>query len=35
MTDFLPTKSDSFNYEFGSYPKCDIKEYEDSFQIEM
>lgn len=32
---FIPAKTDSFTHQFGTYPKCDIKDFEEKFQIEM
>lgn len=32
---FIPMKTDSFTHQFGTYPKCDIKNFEEKFQIEM
>lgn len=32
---FVPAKTDSFTQQFGAYPKCDIKNFEEKFQIEM
>ena len=32
---FIPSKSDSFSTFQGSYPKCDIKDYPQKYQIQM
>lgn len=35
FNDFIPAKQDSFLAYYGNYPKCDIKEYPQKYQIEM
>ena len=32
---FIPSRQESFASYYGNYPKCDIKDYSDKYQIQM